>query len=290
MELALSLLNMNDQSRSGMLEVPIFRGAIWLIASLAGLWFVFRGADPTQIGENLYLNYFGYAAAIFLAFEWGRVFGGLYNEWWANHIQVFISVAIPTFALWIIWGAEATPPFSDSVTRSNTAATLFVGWLIPALYGAHSRQRFGRKREKQELQTMQILTGANNIVNRYGAFMRSSAFPAPGCVADTKKLPYEKEAIKVAFVLLMKLCNDPEKKEFLKYSYVSLANFQDGVGETDLGLDLQKLPNVKDIDSMTGRRWQQLIKAAHAMTHSADKFKEKVEQERLVLEKDVAEI
>lgn len=279
---------MNDQPKTGRLEVPMFRGFIWLVASIAGLWFVLRAAEPRQIGENLYL-YVGYAAVIFLAFEWGRVFGGLYNEWWANYIQVFISVAVPTFALWLLWGAEATPPFSD-LTKSNTAATLFVGWLIPALYGAHSRQRFGRKQEKQESQTMQILTAANNIVNRYGAFMRSSAFPAPGCVADTKKLPYEKEAIKVAFVLLMKLCNDPEKKEFLKYGYVSLANFQDGVGETDLGLDLEKLPKVKDIDFNDGKTVAAIIKESHAMAHSADKFKEKVEQERLVLEKDVTEI
>lgn len=278
---------MSDQSRGGLLQVPIFRGAIWLIASLGGLWFVFRGADPTQIGENLYPYYFFYAVALFFAFEWGRVFGGLYNEWWANYIQVFISVAVPTFALWVIWGAEATPPFSDSVTRSNSAATLFVGWLIPALFGAYSRQKFGRKQTKQESQTTQILY---NIVNRYGAFMQSSAFPAPFCVADTKKLPYEKETIKGAFILLMRLCEDPKRKELLKYGYVSLANFQDGVGETDLGLDLEKLPKVKDIDFNDGKTVAAIIKEAHVMTHSADKFKEKVEQERLVLEKDVTEI
>jgi|SRR6266536_5846592 len=132
---------MNDQPKTGRLEVPTFRGLIWLVASITGLWFVVRAGDPRQIGENLYPYYLGYAAAIFLAFEWGRVFGGLFYEWWANYIQVFISVAVPTIVLWFIWGAEATPPFSDAVTRSNKAATMFVGWLIPALFGAYSRQR-----------------------------------------------------------------------------------------------------------------------------------------------------
>ena len=141
---------MNDQPKMGRLEAPVFRGVIWLIASLGGLWFVFRRADPTQIGENLYPYYFFYAAALFLAFEWGRVFGGLYNEWWANYIQVFISVAVPTFAFWLIFGTEAGPPLSDA-TKANIAATLFLGWLIPALYGVHSRQRSAGKQTENQI-------------------------------------------------------------------------------------------------------------------------------------------
>jgi hypothetical protein len=71
---------MNDQPKTGRLEVPTFRGLIWLVASITGLWFVVRAGDPRQIGENLYPYYVGYAAGIFLAFEWGRVFGGLFYE------------------------------------------------------------------------------------------------------------------------------------------------------------------------------------------------------------------
>lgn len=98
---------MNDQPKTGRLEVPTFRGLIWLVASITGLWFVVRAGDPRQIGENLYPYYVSYAAAIFLAFEWGRVFGGLFYEWWANYIQVFISVAVPTIVLWFIWGSRS---------------------------------------------------------------------------------------------------------------------------------------------------------------------------------------
>src|SRR5713226_3225126 len=149
---------------------------------------------------------------------------------------------------------------------------------------------FRGKQTKQESQMGQIVTAANKIVNHYGAFMRSSAFPAPFCVADTKKLPYEKQTIKEGFILLMRLCDDPKAKELLKVGYVSLANFQEGVSETDLGVDLRKLPNVKDIDFNDGNEVATVIKQTHAMIHSSDKFKEKVEKERLLLERGVSEI
>jgi hypothetical protein len=192
---------MNDQPKRGRLEARVFRGAIWLIGSLGALWLVFRRADPTQIGENLYPYYFFYAAALFLAFEWGKVFGGLYNEWWANYIQVFISVAVPTVAFWLIVGTEASPPLSDA-TRANIAATLFLGWLIPAFYGVYSRQRSAGNQTKPKSRAVPTVTTAEKVVNDYGVFMQSSAFPAPFCIADTKKLPYEKETIKEALILL----------------------------------------------------------------------------------------
>ena len=152
------------------------------------------------------------------------------------------------------------------------------------------RKMFGGKQTKQELRTRRILTAADKIVNRYGAFMQSSTFPAPLCIADTKKLPYEKETIREALILLMRLCDDDNTKGFLKFGYVSLANFQDGVGETDLGLDLGKLPKVKNIDFNDGNEVASAIKQTHAMMHSSDKFKEKVEKERLLLERGVSEI
>ncbi|HEY7320651.1 MAG TPA: hypothetical protein VIE89_24055 [Candidatus Binatia bacterium] len=149
----------------------------------------------------MYPYYFFYAAALFLAFEWGKVFGGLYNEWWANYIQVFISVAVPTVAFWLIVGTEASPPLSDA-TRANIAATLFLGWLIPAFYGVYSRQRSAGNQTKPKSRAVPTVTTAEKVVNDYGVFMQSSAFPAPFCIADTKKLPYEKETIKEALILL----------------------------------------------------------------------------------------
>jgi len=149
---------------------------------------------------------------------------------------------------------------------------------------------FGGKQAKEESQTRQIIDAATKIVNHYGAFMQSSTFPAPLCIADTKTLPYEKDTIREALILLMRLCDDANTKQFLKFGYVSLANFREGVGETDLGLDFGKLPQVKDIDFNDGNEVARVIKQTHAMIHSSDKFKEKVEKERLLLEKDVSEI
>ena len=64
-----------------------------------------------------------------------------------------------------------------------------------------------------------------------------------GCIADTKKLPYDKEIIKTALILSFKLCDDPKTKEMIKVAYIGLADFQEGVGTVDVGLDIRELPN-----------------------------------------------
>jgi hypothetical protein len=157
---------MNDYPRTGRFEeFPILQGFIWLVASLIGLWFACRAVDPRQISFEALLPYIVYTAFIFLAFECGRYLGGMFHARWENYVSVFISVAVPTLVVWFVWGVKAfeeIPIYTrhgetiwtiDAVQRSNVTATLFVAALIPACYGAFSRQRdikYGERLAKKD--------------------------------------------------------------------------------------------------------------------------------------------
>ena len=78
---------------------------------------------------------------------------------------------------------------------------------------------------------------AEKIIHAYGAVLQRQA-PTPGCVADTSKLPFLKEKIKAALIISLKATTDRQMREMLKGSYNHLANWQEGVGEADQGLDL----------------------------------------------------
>lgn len=86
----------------------------------------------------------------------------------------------------------------------------------------------------------------SKIASDYGAVLASSAAPAPLCIADARKLPHPKEEIKRALVYALRIAEDPHMRNALKICYISLANWQEGVGDTDVGFDLTKIdPNAK---------------------------------------------
>jgi len=149
------------------------------------------------------------------------------------------------------------------------------------------RKIFGGSQRAQEKLMEKAIAGANKIVNDYGAFMQSSAFPAPGCIADMKKLPYDKEIIKTAFILLLKLCDDPEMKEALKTGYLGLADFQDGVGLVDVGYDLRWLRNRQNIDFNDRNQREIISKQMVRMKESLEQFKQKADEERQSLLRDI---
>ena len=151
------------------------------------------------------------------------------------------------------------------------------------------RKIFGGNQRAQEKQMEKTIAGVNKIVNDYGDFMQSSAFPAPGCIADTKKLPYDKEIIKTAFILSLKLCDDPEMKEMLKVAYVGLADFQDGVGLVDVGLDMRKLPNPQNVDFNDRTKLECISKKMERLMESFEQFKKKADEERQSLLRDISQ-
>jgi hypothetical protein len=89
----------------------------------------------------------------------------------------------------------------------------------------------------------------NKIASDYGAVLASSTAPMPGCVADVCKLPHPKEEIKKALVYALRIVEDPKMRNALMICYISLANWQEGVGDTDVGIDLTKVdPNADTHD------------------------------------------
>lgn len=143
---------------------------------------------------------------------------------------------------------------------------------------------FGRTQSTQDNNLENAIDGANKIVNDYGDFMQSVSFPAQGCLADTKKLPYNKEKIKKALIISIKFCDDSKMKEMLKVAYVGLADFQDGVGEEDIGLDTRKYSNSQNID---GEKLETISNQMDKMMASFDYFKRIADDERQSLMKDV---
>jgi len=78
---------------------------------------------------------------------------------------------------------------------------------------------------------------AENIIQIYGAHMEKDT-QSPLCVADVKKLPFPKEQIKEALVIGMKATSALYTREMLKIGYLNLANYQEGVGEVNKGIDI----------------------------------------------------
>jgi len=110
---------------------------------------------------------------------------------------------------------------------------------------------------------------AEKIIQSYGAVLQTEA-PQPGCVADTIKLPFPKEKIKAALIFGLKGTDDQQTKEMLKVGYIQLAEWQEGVGEIDVGLDLSnmdlnddpvKLAEQVSAQGSGHEKWQPIVKA-----------------------------
>lgn len=78
---------------------------------------------------------------------------------------------------------------------------------------------------------------AVKIIQIYGNVLETQA-PSPGCVADVSKLPFPKAKIKAALIMGLKKTNDQHMREMLKVGYTLLADWQEGVGDTDRGIDI----------------------------------------------------
>ncbi len=100
--------------------------------------------------------------------------------------------------------------------------------ILSKLLGGNNKSNLSAPMSQQE---------AVEIIQKYGAVMEHQP-PTPGCVADLSKLPYMKAQIKEALVIGLKADADPQMKEMLKVGYLQLADWQEGVGYSDQGIDL----------------------------------------------------
>jgi hypothetical protein len=119
---------------------------------------------------------------------------------------------------------------------------------------------------------------AEKIVQDFGAVLASAA-PAPGCVADVRKLPHSKERIKQALVFALRMTKEPQTREQLKIGYISLADWQEGVGDAAVGIDLTNIdPNPDPVE---------LAKRITSQGAAAEKWMPKVKAEQEVLKAEL---
>ena len=83
-------------------------------------------------------------------------------------------------------------------------------------------------------------TLAEQIIQVYGNIMELQS-PSQGCVADTSELPFPKEQIKNAIIFGLESTDNPQIKEALKTGYIQLAAWQDGVGNSHIGINYEKM-------------------------------------------------
>jgi hypothetical protein len=139
---------------------------------------------------------------------------------------------------------------------------------------------FGSRR-KNKFDSSMTPELALRIINAYGAVLEKKA-PCPGCVADVSKLPYPKEQIKKALIIGLMTLNDPYMKQQFKNSYIYLADWQEGVGETDQGINLLGMDLNEDFKEMAQKIREQ--------PENYKKWDSIVKEERQELEKELRDL
>jgi hypothetical protein len=139
---------------------------------------------------------------------------------------------------------------------------------------------FGGKKSVPEEKTS--VPEEKKIVSEFGAFLESNQ-PTPGTVADASKLPFPKDVIKESLVKCIKAEKDPQMKEVFQSAYIMLADWQEGVGETNVGLDVTNFdPTLSSDDDM-----KKLANQIISQSKGFDKWKKIVAAEQAQLMKDL---
>jgi hypothetical protein len=134
----------------------------------------------------------------------------------------------------------------------------FLGWawaLILIVFGAYtafqsvSATMVATRLEKHEQSPESTDTDFVHIVQAYGRILETSA-PVPGSVADASKLPYPKHQIKDAIIAALRSTDDPRIQEHLKVAYIQLSDWQEGVGESNQGLDASTFDMSQDTEAL----------------------------------------
>lgn len=89
------------------------------------------------------------------------------------------------------------------------------------------------------------------IVSAYGTVLEAG--PVPGTVTDERELPYPKQTIKQALLILLKTTTDPQMRGNLKAGYICLSDWQQGVGPNRVGFDIRTIDQTGDALSIAKR-------------------------------------
>ena len=119
---------------------------------------------------------------------------------------------------------------------------------------------------------------AEKIIQDYGAVLKTSA-PTLGCVADADNLPHSKERIKQAIALWLPQTEETPKREALIIGYLQLADWQEGVGSEQIGMDLMNIdPGANPLERM---------KHINSQWDAMEKWKPLMEAEREALKAEL---
>jgi len=101
-------------------------------------------------------------------------------------------------------------------------------------------------------------------------------------VADERELPYPKQTIKQALLVLLKATTDPQMRGNLKAGYICLSDWQQGVGPNRVGFDISKITQTGDALS--------IAKRIAATEEAAKPWLAKAEEENKILVADLREM
>ena len=195
---------------------------------------------------------------------------------------------------------KSSPEFTAAAQKKANATWFYViaasvvwyffGWawaLIPIALGAYtafqsiSATMVATRLESQEPGSGPSDTNFERVVQAYGKLLDTSA-PVPGTVADVNKLPYSKQQIKDAIFAALRMTDDPQIKEHLKSGYIQLSGWQEGVGESNQGLDVSALDMSQDIES--------LAKTVIEQSTGSEKWTAIAQKEQEVLKQELQEL
>ncbi len=205
----------------------------------------------------------GLAALYFLVSAIG------FNGRWSNFIWALV---ISVVAKWL------AKSFLENKQRVAYEAELLNKGYTPEQAGREWIQRCSESTAISDSEEMSS-EEAEKVIQAYGAYQAESA-PVPGTVADVSQLPYPKAKIKRAILIGLGAVQDIQQKEMLKVGFMLLADFQEGVGEKNIGLDISKpYAGKADIDELA----QQVLK----QTEGSGKWQRVVQEEQEALKNEL---
>jgi len=212
-------------------------------------------------------------------------------KFWATVCKVFgyvwltlagILILIGIVGVWMKEGFSGVQELLSPFNIANWLVTIVT--LAPGvgllMLSERLEQRARQDRERQSSSGMPY-TKAVEIAGDYGALLEHGA-PVPGTVADITKLPYPKSEIREALIVILQATSDRYMREQLKIAYISLAGWQEGVGCSNIGLDLVNMELSQDPKA--------LVEQVLARGKDYEKWAPIVEAERKRLQSELEEL
>jgi len=120
------------------------------------------------------------------------------------------------------------------------------------------------------------------IVQSYGAVLEENS-PTPGYVADVATLPFPKELIKAAIRIALLCAKEQELHAALTTAYLSIAHWQEGVGEKQIGFDPDRYAHLMASELTSPETLRRIELELNAQTH----WTPIVESERSALQQEL---